>query len=115
MLTQREQHDSGGAMLSLSAAPSIEQELPTATPPAIEPALDASMTQIEMLHTSPLPHPPNLAAEDSDDMGWPEWLKSLAATTIDSQPQPQPIPHKLEPIPRPRHAGQIYASTHHDT
>ncbi len=48
ILTQREQHDSGGAMLSLSTTPSIEQELPTAIPPAIEPALDVSMTQIEM-------------------------------------------------------------------
>src|SRR5713226_8395886 len=51
MLTQREQHDSGGAMLSLTAAPSIEQELPTVISPAklqpaIEPALDVSMTQI---------------------------------------------------------------------
>ncbi len=112
MLTKREQHDSGGAMLSLSAAPSIEQELPTAIPPtklqpAIEPALDVSMSQIEMPHTSPLPHPPNLAAEDSDDMGWPEWLKSLGATTMDSEPPPQPMAHELEPIAGPRQEEQM--------
>jgi tetratricopeptide (TPR) repeat protein len=106
MLTQREQHEPGGAMLSLSAAPSIEQELPTAISPAIEPALDVSMTQIEMPRTSPLPHPPNLAAEDSDDMGWPEWLKSLGATTMDSEPPPQPMAQELEPIAEPRQEEQ---------
>jgi tetratricopeptide (TPR) repeat protein len=106
MLTQREQHEPGGAMLSLSAAPSIEQELPTAISPAIEPALDVSMTQIEMPRTSPLPHPPNLAAEDSDDMGWPEWLKSLGATTMESEPPPQPMAQELEPIAEPRQEEQ---------
>ena len=102
MLTQREQHDSGGAMLALSPVPSIEQELPPAIPPskpqpAIEPALDVAMTQVEVPHTSPLPHPPNLAAEDSDEMGWPEWLKSLGATAMESEPPSRPMAQELEP------------------
>jgi tetratricopeptide (TPR) repeat protein len=92
MLTQREQHEPGGAVLSEAAAPLNEQEPPTAIPPAqlqpaMEPALNVPVTGVEM----PSPLPPNLAAEDSDDMGWPEWLKSLGATTMDGEPSPQPI------------------------
>jgi len=105
MLTQREQHDSGEAMSSLSAAPSIEQDQPTPIPPvklqeAIEPAL-------EMPHTSPLPHPPNLAEDDSEDMGWPEWLKSLGATTMDNEPPPQGIAQQPEPGAKLRHEEQM--------
>ena len=93
MLTQREQHEPGAAVLSEATNPVIEQEPPTAIPPAqlqpaIGPARDVPVTRVERL--SPLP-PPNLAAEDSDDMGWPEWLKSLGATTMDSEPSPQPM------------------------
>jgi len=93
MLTQGEQHERSGAVLSEATTQLIGQEPPTAIPPvqpqpAIEPARDVPVTQVEML--SPLP-PPNLAAEDSDDMGWPEWLKSLGATTMDSEPSPKPI------------------------
>jgi tetratricopeptide (TPR) repeat protein len=93
MLTQREQHEPGAAVLSEATTPVIEQEPPTAIPsaqlqPAMGPARDVPVTRVEML--SPLP-PPNLAAEDSDDMGWPEWLKSLGATSMDSEPSPQPM------------------------
>ena len=98
MLTQREQHEPGGAVVSEAATPLIEQKPPTATPPAqlqpaVEPALNVPTTRVE----TPTPLPPNLAAEDSDDMGWPEWLKSLGATTMDSEPPPQP----MKPIARP--------------
>lgn len=96
MLTQREQPEPGGPMSSLLASPSTEQESPLTVPPAT----DAPVTQTEISTATPLTAP-GFGAEDADDMGWPEWLKSLGAEAMDSELLPQSAAQAPTETPEP--------------
>jgi len=103
MLTQQEQRAPGESMPSLPTSPSNEQELSlrvSPVQPAMEPAIDVPKVQTETPHTTPLTSP-GFGAEESDDMGWPEWLKSLGAEAMDNEPLPQSAAQVPVEVPEP--------------
>ncbi len=103
MLTQREQREPGGPTPSLPASPSTGQEPPPTVPPvqpAMEPAIDVPVAQAEIPHATPLTSP-GFGGEETDDMGWPEWLKSLGAAAMDSEPLPQSAAQAPAEVPEP--------------
>jgi tetratricopeptide (TPR) repeat protein len=99
MLTQREQPEPGGPMPSSLASPSTGQEPPLTVPP-VQPAIDVPVAQAEIPPATPLTAP-GFGAEETDDMGWPEWLKSLGAETMDSGPLPQSAVEAPAETPEP--------------
>ena len=104
MLTKGERRQPSGAIPPLPVPPPIEQEPPVVTPPTQPPtqAQPAPATQAplgqkpaatpivsEEDEVAPFP----FASDDGDveDMGWPEWLKSLGAQAMEGRPQPEPV------------------------
>jgi hypothetical protein len=66
----------------------------------MEPAIDVPVVQTETSQVTPFTSP-GFGAEDTDDMHWPEWLKSLGAAAMDSEPLPQSASRALAEEPGP--------------
>ncbi len=124
MLTRGERTQSSGSVASSPIPPANRQEQPENTftaQQAPEPELVEQAPpeqQYSVAPTRQAEEPVFFSSEDKDDdIGWPEWLKSLGAATLDETPAEEAIPAVSEPqlvsLPKePQSATQAPESEH---